>query len=45
MGILPSEIGPEAIIRLQTGGLKSGSVVLRKHDLIDEKNLEYIQIV
>ncbi|MTJ47262.1 hypothetical protein [Dolichospermum sp. UHCC 0259] len=45
MGILPSEIGPEAIIRLQTGGLKSGSVVIKKYDIIDRKNIDYIQIV
>ena len=29
MGVLPSALGPEAIVRLQTGGLKVGSV-LRK---------------
>lgn len=28
MGILPSEIGPEATIRLQTGGLKAAEAVL-----------------
>jgi len=27
MGILPSDIGPEPIIRLQTGGLKVGEIL------------------
>lgn len=30
MGILPSEIGPEATIRLQAGGLKAGAEALAK---------------
>jgi hypothetical protein len=30
MGILPSEVGPEAIIRLQTGGLTAAEVVYRQ---------------
>ena len=29
MGILPSEIGPDPIVRLQTGGLKTGEVMAR----------------
>jgi hypothetical protein len=29
MGVLPSTIGPEAIVRLQTGGLKVGEVLWR----------------
>jgi hypothetical protein len=29
MGILPSGVGPEPIVRLQAGGLKVGEVLLR----------------
>jgi hypothetical protein len=29
MGILPSAIGPEAVIRLQAGGLKVGELLRR----------------
>lgn len=43
MGILPSEIGPEPIIRLQTAGLKTGSVLLKRNYLIPETSLSYIQ--
>jgi hypothetical protein len=29
MGILPSAVGPEPIVRLQVGGLKVGEVLLK----------------
>jgi hypothetical protein len=29
MGVLPSAVGPEAVVRLQAGGLKVGEVLLR----------------
>ena len=32
MGVLPSDIGPEPIVRLQCGGLKSAEIVLRKSE-------------
>lgn len=31
MGILPSAVGPDAIVRLQTGGLKVGELLLKKN--------------
>jgi hypothetical protein len=36
MGILPSDVGPEAIVRLQTGGLTAAEVVYRDR-YIDKK--------
>ena len=35
MGILPSALGPEPIIRLQTGGLKVGQMMARATDYQD----------
>lgn len=32
MGVLPSAIGPEPVVRLQAGGLKVGEVLLRPED-------------
>ena len=29
MGVLPSDVGPEAVVRLQTGGLTAAEVVYR----------------
>jgi hypothetical protein len=53
MGILPSGIGPEAVIRLQAGGLKVGELLSRgsrdaAHDclqLIDQSELQVAQVV
>jgi hypothetical protein len=42
MGILPSEIGPEPIVRLQAGGLKVGEVLARRSTTAPE-DLEYLQ--
>jgi hypothetical protein len=43
MGILPSAVGPEPIIRLQTGGLKAAEVVWRQ--LSDERSLAFVQLL
>jgi hypothetical protein len=32
MGVLPSAVGPDPIVRLQTGGLKVAEVLLRPAD-------------
>jgi len=29
MGVLPSDVGPEPVVRLQCGGLKVGEALLR----------------
>jgi hypothetical protein len=42
MGILPSAVGPEPIIRLQTGGLKAAEALWRQSRLSD---LEFAQLV
>jgi hypothetical protein len=45
MGILPSEVGPEATIRLQIGGLKVGEVLLRSPLQPNDPDKEYIQLL
>jgi hypothetical protein len=44
MGILPSEVGPEPVIRLQTGGLKVGEVLWRAR-LADLSPVESVSAV
>jgi hypothetical protein len=39
MGVLPSDVGPEAIVRLQTGGLTAAEVVYR-HRLLNSETRE-----
>jgi hypothetical protein len=43
MGILPSAVGPEPIIRLQAGGLKVGQVLAQGLDRASQQDLAYIQ--
>lgn len=43
MGILPSDIGPEPIIRLQAGGLKVGELLARRSSCSEEEFCEYVQ--
>jgi hypothetical protein len=43
MGILPSAVGPEPIIRLQTGGLRAAEVTWRQ--LSDERSLNFAQLL
>lgn len=42
MAVLPSDIGPEPIVRLQTGGLKVGQVLLKPPHRRSAADLEYL---
>lgn len=42
MAVLPSAIGPEAIIRLQVGGLKVAQVLLTPEDKRSAADMEYV---
>jgi hypothetical protein len=42
MGVLPSAIGPEPVVRLQTGGLKVAEVLLKPPSERTQTDLEYI---
>jgi len=43
MGILPSSLGPEVVIRLQTGGLKVAEVVLRNAEPSEDDDWQYVR--
>jgi hypothetical protein len=43
MGILPSAVGPEAVIRLQAGGLKVGELLARGLDHAPARDRELVQ--
>ncbi|MEA5604942.1 hypothetical protein [Nostoc sp. UHCC 0252] len=45
MGILPSAVGPEPIVRLQTGGLKAAEVIWRQSFQPQESGLEFVQLL
>jgi hypothetical protein len=46
MGILPSAVGPEPIVRLQAGGLKVGEVLCKQAEgRIRGPDLDYVQVV
>lgn len=45
MGILPSAVGPEPIVRLQAGGLKVGQVLARGLDDASPDDLAFIQLL
>lgn len=45
MGILPSAVGPEPIVRLQTGGLKVGQVLARGLDRASGEDLAFVQVI
>ncbi len=45
MGVLPSAVGPEAIVRLQSGGLKVGEVLARGLGNASPKDLDFIQLL
>ncbi len=45
MGILPSAVGPEPIIRLQTGGLKAAEVVWRQSSQSSDPAMEFVQLL
>ncbi|MFC4784700.1 hypothetical protein ACT8ZV_09510 [Nocardioides sp. MAHUQ-72] len=42
MGVLPSDIGPDAIVRLQAGGLKVAQVLLTTTDARTAAAMEYV---
>lgn len=44
MGVLPSAVGPEPVVRLQAGGLKVGELLTRREPLGDA-DLQYLQPV
>jgi hypothetical protein len=43
MGVLPSAVGPEPIVRLQTGGLKVGELLARGLDKASPEELDLVQ--
>jgi hypothetical protein len=43
MGVLPSAIGPDPIVRLQAGGLKVGELLARGLDCLSSDDLTLIQ--
>ena len=45
MGVLPSAVGPEPIVRLQAGGLKVGEVLARGLDRACAEDLAFAQIL
>jgi hypothetical protein len=45
MGVLPSAVGPEPIVRLQAGGLKVGEVLARGLDRASAGDLAFAQIL
>jgi hypothetical protein len=45
MGILPSAVGPEPIVRLQAGGLKVGQVLARGIDKASPEDLAFLQVL
>jgi hypothetical protein len=45
MGILPSDIGPEPVVRLQAGGLKVGELLARGLDQASPDELDLVQVL
>jgi hypothetical protein len=45
MGILPSAVGPEPIVRLQAAGLKVGEVLCREESSRRPGDLDYVQLL
>lgn len=45
MGVLPSAVGPEPIVRLQTGGLKVGQVLARGLEAASPDDLAFVQVL
>ena len=43
MGVLPSAVGPEPVVRLQAGGLKVGEVLARGLDQAPAGDLAFVQ--
>ncbi len=45
MGILPSDVGPEPVVRLQAGGLKAAEVLSRHRNRRDQQCLQFVQVI
>jgi hypothetical protein len=45
MGVLPSAVGPEPIVRLQAGGLKVGQILAAGLDRASPEDLAFIQVL
>jgi len=45
MGVLPSDVGPEPVVRLQSGGLKVGEVLLRSTDREIGADSEFLDVL
>ena len=45
MGVLPSAVGPEPIVRLQAAGLKVGEVLCKDPTCLDSADLDYVDWV
>jgi hypothetical protein len=45
MGVLPSAVGPEPIVRLQAGGLKVGQVLVQGLDGASPADLAFVQVL
>lgn len=45
MAILPSGVGPEPIVRLQTGGLKAAEVAWRSSSQSDAEAMKFVQLL
>lgn len=45
MSILPSDIGPEPVVRLQAGGLKVAEVLFRHSSQLNHRGLEFMQVI
>lgn len=45
MGVLPSAVGPEPIVRLQVGGLKVGQVLTRGLGRASPEDLAFVQVL
>jgi hypothetical protein len=45
MGILPSAVGPEPIVRLQTAGLKVAEVLLKNSPELEPNDLDFVQAI
>ncbi|WZP01118.1 hypothetical protein EP7_005495 (plasmid) [Isosphaeraceae bacterium EP7] len=45
MGILPSGVGPEPIVRLQTGGLKVAEVLMKSRQQVRDPDWEFVDAI
>jgi hypothetical protein len=45
MGVLPSDVGPEPVVRLQAGGLRVGQVLLVPEDQRTPDDLAFLDVL